>query len=98
MKSKAHDGRDGWATRGSKSDDTLTNRLTGVDGTWRAKCTKSMMNRLGPEIGRKLPFDSCIHAPRRDHDARAARREVGSASGRHRNAIRPAWEAEGLGM
>src|SRR3954468_15437973 len=25
-----------------------------------------MMNRRGPVIGRLKPFDSCIHAPRRD--------------------------------
>jgi hypothetical protein len=37
MKIKAHDGREGWAMRGWKSDDTSTVRLTGVEGTWRAK-------------------------------------------------------------
>src|SRR5512135_2817061 len=94
MKSMAQEGRDGWSARGPNSADTSTDRLTGVEGTWRAKCTRSMMNRLGPVIGIKRPFGSCIHAPRREHAPRTARREIGSARDWQRNGNRSVWEVE----
>src|SRR3954468_7741490 len=105
MKSTAQDGRHGCSSRGPSSADTFTSRLTGVDGTRLAKCTKSMMNRRGPVIGRMLPFGSCIHAPRRDgsfrpdHDPRTAvPRGLGSAQERETNGNRRWWEAEGREM
>src|SRR6478609_8031028 len=66
MKSSAQEGRHGCSLLGPSRADTLTCRLTGVDGTRLAKCTRSMMNRRGPVIGRMLPCGSCIHAPQRD--------------------------------
>src|SRR6185437_8383637 len=65
MKMTDQEGRAGCARRAAKRAETSIIRLSGIDGTRRAKCSKSAISRLGTESGNTTPFGSRILAPHR---------------------------------
>src|SRR5271156_539186 len=65
MKMTDQEGRAGWTLLAARSAEMSIIRLSGIDGTRPAKCSKSAISRLGTDSGDTTPFGSRILAPHR---------------------------------